>query len=512
MWILSGRGFAVTQLIRINQCGLGLLAVGAVSLWAVPVMAQDAMASEPAIADEAAIDRPTDNFWPDAQKILESQANWFDRAEAAVMTPEPLVNQILSTKLLMQLRSMDLFVQRYDRNPARLCQSGQAATGLDAQQMETYCAIVKLSREMMPLRERLTQRSSLFNTSRPAPKTPLFTLAPPVGTASFSTSGKPTKLAPFYNKPIFAKSVEQVNLTSRIAAAPTSQVFVYPQMVGVQRLKQWQANYRPQVAPAIAPPLDLINLINQGRSQLVTVQAALPIQSQGLSTPVQVFKPAAPMVSSKFAVRSTEADIYQTFLAQPNTGIGRVYAAQSFVSDVNRLNPANVPTPFGLRIEDGQFLLGGDALNYGFVTDIGDVPVADVRANVELPELFQAYAPPNTLAAIENHQRRFLVGKDTPLTSSIPAQLHRTYVMRLVQYQLPEIVATGRPLASGDRGQLKTLLQHQGTDRLIAFQPVIQRNDGSYTILWKVLDTKAAPQIVDLDQYISTNLKTRSRN
>jgi hypothetical protein len=81
-----------------------------------------------------------------------------------------------------------------------------------------------------------------------------------------------------------------------------------------------------------------------------------------------------------------------------------------------------------------------------------------------------------------------------------------------VQYQLPEIVTSGRPMASGDRGQLKTLLQHQGTDQLIAFRPVIQRNDGSYTVLWKVLDTKAAPPITDLDQYVSLNLKTRSRN
>jgi hypothetical protein len=471
---------------------LGLLVVSALALPVAPAIAADAG------VDEVAADRPTANFWPDAQKILASQATWFDRAETAISTPDPLVNQILSTKLLMQLRSMDLFVQRYDKHGAIWCQSTQASerlttAGLDATQIETYCAIAKLSRDLMPLRERLTQRASQFNPQRTIAPVPQF----------FTQSNRGLSIP---------TSIEQVNLTAKSPAAPTPQTLIHPQRVGVQRMKQLQANYRPKVAPAIAPPTDLIALINQGREQLVKVQTGIPAQSQGFSTQsVQVFKPPTQTVS-KFAVRESEVDAFRSLLAQPDTGIGRVYPAQSFVADTNRLTPANIPMPFGLRIEDGQFLLAGEALNYGFITAIGDVDLAEVQAKQALPELFKTYTPPNTLAAIENHQRRFLNGKDTPLSSMIPAQLNRTYVMRLVQYQLPEIVTSGRPLASGDRGQLKTLLQHQGSDRLIAFRPVIQRNDGSYTVLWKVLDRKAAPPITDLDQYVSLNLKTRSRH
>jgi hypothetical protein len=444
-----------------------------------------------AIAEEA-------DFWSQAQSILASQAKWFDRAEAAVSTPDPLTNQILSTKLLMQLRSMDRFVQRYDKHGAIWCQSTQAidrltTAGLDASQIETYCAIAKLSREMMPLRDRLTQRSSQFNPQQTIAAQPLF--------FTQSNRGK-----------LFPTSIEQVNLAAKAPAAPSTQLFIHPQMVGVQRVKQLTANYRPKVAPAIAPPTDLLALINRGRDRLVQVQAGIPSQSQTYGTQsVQVFKSAPPRIS-KFAVRESEFDAFRSLLDQPNTGIGRVYPTQSFVSDTNRLTPANIPMPFGLRIEEGQFQVTGEALNYGFVTEIGDVDLADVQATQTLPELFQTYTPPNTLSALQNHQRRFLSGKDTPLSSAIPAELHRTYVMRLVQYQLPEIVASGRPFRSGDRGQLKTLLQHQGTDQLIAFRPVIQRNDGSYTVLWKVLDTKAAPQITDLDQYVSLNLKTRSRH
>jgi hypothetical protein len=452
---------------------------------------------------QAAIAQETD-FWSEAQSILVAQAKWFDRVEAAVGTPDPLTNQILSTKLLTQLRSMDRFVQRYDKHGAIWCQSSQATerlttAGLDASQIETYCAIAKLSRELMPLRDRLTQRSSQFNPQRTIAAQPLF----------FTQSNRGKR---------FPTSIEQVNLAAKSPAAPsTPQRFMHPQMVGVQRVKQLTANYRPPVAPAIAPPTDLLALINRGRERLVTVQAGIPSQSQTYGTQsVQVFKSAPPRLS-KFALRESEVDAFRSLLEQPNTGIGRVYPTESFVADTNRLTPANIPMPFGLRIEDGQFRVTGEALNYGFVTAIGDVQLDDidrqgVQTNPDLPDLFRTYSPPNTLAALQTHQRRFLSGKDTPLSSAIPAELRRTYVMRLVQYQLPEIVATGRPLSSGDRGQLKTLLQHQGTDQLIAFRPVIQRNDGSYTVLWKVLDSKAAPQITDLDQYVSLNLKTRSRH
>ncbi len=471
---------------------LGLFAVSPLTLPGAPVIAADA------VSHDVGANPAMTNFWPDAQRILASQANWFDRVERAIITPDPLVNQILSTKLLTQLRSMDVFVQRYDKHGAIWCQSSQAhdrltKAGLDATQIETYCAIAKLSRDVTPLRERLTQRASQFNAQRTIAQLPQFLTQSNRGLAI------PT-------------SIEQVNLRAKSPANPAPQTLIHPQMVGVQRMKQLQANYRPQVAPAIVPPTDVMALINQGRAELLKIQSGIPVQRQGFGTrSVQVFKPPTPTVS-KFAVRDAEADIYRSLLAQPNTGIGRVYPAQSFVADTNRLNPANIPMPFGLRIEDGQFLLAGSALNYGFVTDIGDVDLAEVQATQTLPELFKTYTPPNTLAAIQNHQRRFLSGKDTPLSSMIPAQLNRTYVMRLVQYQLPEIVTSGRPLAAGDRGQLKTLLQHQGSDRLIAFRPVIQRHDGSYTVVWKVLDSQAAPQITDLDQYVSLNLKTRSRN
>jgi hypothetical protein len=92
------------------------------------------------------------------------------------------------------------------------------------------------------------------------------------------------------------------------------------------------------------------------------------------------------------------------------------------------------------------------------------------------------------------------------------AALYRTYVMRLVEFDLPDIVASGRPLKPGERGNLVNLLQADGRDRLIVFRPVSRQWDGSYTILWQVVRHNPEPGLVGLEDYISLNLQTRGRN
>ncbi|MFM5980381.1 MAG: hypothetical protein ACKO9I_07570 [Sphaerospermopsis kisseleviana] len=40
------------------------------------------------------------------------------------------------------------------------------------------------------------------------------------------------------------------------------------------------------------------------------------------------------------------------------------------------------------------------------------------------------------------------------------------------------------------------------SDTIIAFRAVRRRPDGSYTILWRVLNQLPAPQINDLEKYV----------
>ncbi|MFM2432261.1 MAG: hypothetical protein RLZZ511_3475 [Cyanobacteriota bacterium] len=487
------------------------LGIGSFALYLSVGLSGLAVSAPRAIAQSIAESSSSD-FWAEANAIVTSQARWFDRTEQTLRQPEAQLPQILSVKLLPQLLAMDRFIQRYDRNGVALCQSDRGLTqlaqntGFDSAQVEAYCAIAQMSRDLTPLRDRLSQRSAQFNgTPGSLTRTPMFKTQ--IGTQRF-----------------FPRSPEQFNLMAPPASAPDQLLRPYPQTVGIQRFKQARANARPAIAPAFRPPSDILELIEQGRGQLARIQVNQPASVQSFNTPrgtqlstaqLNAARQLNPAPAAKYAVRSDERAIYTAFLAQPGTGISRVYPTQAFVTDRNRLDPNQIPMPFGLRVEDGQFLVTGEALNYGFMSAIGEQDLAGLElddVSDTLPELFNTYQPPNTLAELQNHQRRFLIGKDTPINATSPAALKQTYVMRLVQYQLPELITRGRALEPGERGDLKTHLRHSGSDQLIAFRPVIQRNDGSYTILWKVLKQQSAPQITDLDRYVSTHLKTRSRN
>ncbi len=478
---------------------LSLLLVATATLDSMIIIAQAKPVNTAAVSTSESPD-PTINprsarFWSNAETILDAQAEWLVQATAADLAADPSAKLTLSNQLREQLSAMDLFIQRYYRYPQQQCQTNrptallESVPELDLTQVETYCAIYQLSRDLNPLHQRLTQL--------PLP-------AEPTPTSLFRN---PAKLAVQS-----AKRIEQFNSAEQTPPATSRPAFRYSQMVGLQPMKQLRAGDRPPVIPAMTPPPDLLKQLSQVETKLVAVQASLPRNRQlfaATSLPLsQPQKPTPPI--NQFAVPPAEKATYQAFLAQPQTGIDRVYPTTAFAPSRNRLRPNNLPLPFGLRMEAGQFLLGGGALNYGFMAEIGNVDLDDIQIDQGLPALFSSYTPPTTLAEIQHHQRRFLVGKDTPLGSEIPAKLNHTYVMRLLNYQLPELVTTGRPLQSGERGQLRTLLNYQSSDRLIAFRPVKQQDDGSYTILWKVLDTKAAPQISDLKNYVNVNLKTRS--
>jgi hypothetical protein len=441
-------------------------------------------------------ERPQPQFWPDAAKLMADQAEILERAQKAVNIQDPIENQTTSTKLLVQLRGLDRFVERYYNNPRRLCATKSpttllgAAAGLDKAQVETYCTIYQLSRELTPLRNLLTQRASLFNTSRSSDTVAIFFTQP--------------QAAPFN-----PRTVEQVNLGTKIRPQTRVEPLVYPQLLGRQRMKRQMTAMQPP-APAIAAPDNTMKLIREGLTKVQMVQAKLPTAVSSFQTAKP--KPKVLTLKDREATLAEETEFHKAFLQQENTGIARVYPESAFVTPANRLEPNTPTTPFGLRIQNGQFVMSGNDLDYGFLTDVGDVELGKRRVKVPVPELFKTYQPPIAIPDVQKEQRRFVVGKDTEFSAQVMAALYRTYVMRLVEFDLPDIVASGRPLKPGERGNLQSLLQAVGSDRLIVFRPVSRQWDGSYTILWQVVRHNPEPGLVGLEDYISLNLQTRGRN
>ena len=82
------------------------------------------------------------------------------------------------------------------------------------------------------------------------------------------------------------------------------------------------------------------------------------------------------------------------------------------------------------------------------------------------------------------------------------SELNRTYLVRSLQFQLPQFIVTGQPISKSQRRHLDQLEQMHSSDIIFAFRTVRRRSDGSYTVLWRILNQLPAPQIEDLENYL----------
>jgi len=138
--------------------------------------------------------------------------------------------------------------------------------------------------------------------------------------------------------------------------------------------------------------------------------------------------------------------------------------------------------------------------------DVGDVSLEKLDNSLKaVPsstrEFFLNYQPPKQLAAIQVDRRRFLSGKDQNwqqnqvVLASASAKLHHTYLVRSLQFQLPEIILNSQIANLEKTTYIDQLKQVRSSDMIIAFRPVRKRSDGSYTVIWRVLKELPAPQI-----------------
>jgi hypothetical protein len=74
--------------------------------------------------------------------------------------------------------------------------------------------------------------------------------------------------------------------------------------------------------------------------------------------------------------------------------------------------------------------------------------------------------------------------------------------VRSLQFAIPEIVLNGKRVSPQQRRDVDKLLKMKGSDTVVAFRAVRERNDGSYTVLWKILNQMPEPKINDLEQYL----------
>ena len=133
-----------------------------------------------------------------------------------------------------------------------------------------------------------------------------------------------------------------------------------------------------------------------------------------------------------------ESQPYTSFLSQPNTGITRLLPIEAYRTASSAIENRLAPTvaeqlPFAtlmsrsdglsprlaIRIEGDNFQIVQTDLDYGFMTDLGEVAIETLVApspekvsNLsDVLQLFYNYCPPLELEAIQADRRRFITGK-----------------------------------------------------------------------------------------------------
>lgn len=274
----------------------------------------------------------------------------------------------------------------------------------------------------------------------------------------------------------------------------------------------------PDVAPAVAPPLQALAILQPARQEIRQTQALFP-QGYAFTDP-----DLAPILDDQlaFGVHASEQEQYADFIAAPHQGIARIHQATTFERPRNRLanrasrvldrypfpelsfNPtgssAAIPR-LAVHIQNGRFELVEDGINYGFMADLGRVDLEQVTADsAEIPAPFLTYQPPTRLAALQTERLAFADGRTAssdvkPLYSHAPVIEGHTYVARLIQFELP---AANEPQVEfyQTRDRVGDRMMAESGDVLIAFQPLHRRTDGSYTVLWRVLHEFSDPVII----------------
>ncbi|MGV0025653.1 hypothetical protein [Phormidesmis priestleyi] len=431
-------------------------------------------------------DDPSRSYWLEAQKLAQDQVFLLNRIEQALTSPDPNRIRAVRGQIFLYTWAVDRFLKSNFPEPGVLCAppsgTNSSVAGTDAVSLEeaqVYCALYASTQELNPLRAKLDRRA------------------------------------------LSQSSTRQVSLIA--PSAPTYK----PAIVG-KIAKTPIANETPTVIPAIAPPDDIVSVLQSSRQRLVEVQSAFP-------TEVRFTIPVQPLRSDRtpYDLYPSESQPFSAFLAQPETGIARLLPIEVYRTASNTQNRLlSTPTErfplatliqreglsprLAVRVEGDLFQLIQTDLDYGFITDLGDVaieslsdtPFEKLSSIPQTLRFFYTYRPPSELEAVQTDRRRFTTGKvaafslNEPLLTQTPAATNRTYLVRSIQYKVPELITSGRTLLPNERRILKDLLMMPSSDLLFAFRPVSRRSDGSYTVLWRILTKFPDPQVRDLDRYV----------
>lgn len=445
------------------------------------------------------------NFDTVASQRVQEQINLIARIENSLLQPDANRVRAVRGQIIVQSKAIESFVKRQDPNFKATCSNASSSGYKRDSQAQIYCYLYASSQELLklsPLLDRILSRRGELALVRELPlvsgerqSDPILALSP------FERPNLAQRATPF--------AINEPNL-------PPSA----PPILG-QVAKRAEANYRQPMQSALVIPQEAI-------STLETAEKLISQAKVGFSPHQKFYNPretAAALLRFTYDIDPQEVQTYQSFLALPKTGIFRVLPYSAYLRPLNTLHNRLVKTvsdryPFpswgdssgftpnlALMLAEDSFQILPNGIDYNFMVDLGNVPIDKLDTTLktltpEIRETFLNYQPPKQLAALQSERRRFSIDKSSPIGSAIPARLNHTYLVRVFQFKLSEAIVNGKVLSPQERLQIDELLKYQSSDTILAFRPVRQRDDGSYTVVWRLLNQLDAPQIDDLEAYV----------
>jgi hypothetical protein len=475
-----------------------------------------------ALSENLVLAQSHDDFYPKAVQLVQQQIYLVARIEQALSNPDPNKMRSVRGQLTVHTYAVETFLTRQYPSPKTLCTPrGEFApqsslpVQLTESQSQIYCSLYASSQELLklsPVIDRLLSRRGELALVRQLPlvsgerqSDPVLSIAP--------------VQRPDLGNPATPFSTREPNIT------------LSPLPVVGSTAKTAIANYVAPMQPAIAIPEEAITTLKTANQILTAVQKVFPANIKFINPQENN------AVLDRFAydIDSQEKQIYAQFLQLPNTGIFRVLPDSAYRRPLNTLQNRlqssvsdRYPFPsvgevkghfspsLALKMIGDNFQLVPEGINYGFMVDVGNVPLEKLDHTLQgvaapTEEFFLNYQPPKQLEALQVDRQRFLTGKDQNwpqnqiFLAGATAKLNHTYLVRWLcppqaslQFQLPEVILSRQPIFPQNSRMRQQLGQIPSSDTIIAFRAMRRRSDGSYTILWRVLNQLPAPQIEDL--------------
>lgn len=467
-------------------------------------------------------DSSIDNtFYTDAARLVQERIDLIIRMEKAVGGSDPNILRAVRGQLTLHDSAVERFLRRYDRNPKALCFLAPTSpefvapvvSKLTEGQTKIYCSLYNGSQELLKLKPTIDRLIARRGEIAEVRRIPLVSGEPPQVFPDFTY--QPVEL-PNLGEPAIPFFAREPNLPP-----------IAPPVIG-RTAKKPIAEYVEPIQPAFFTPPEAIAILRGAKLLTLAAREAFPAGTQ-------FSNPALTTAARERLVYEVDAEYpraYAEFLAQPNTGIFRVLPASAYRRPLDTVEnrfalsvAERYPLPvlaqgkgklthrLTLELVDDQFQLMPQGIDYGFMVDLGDIPLETLDPTLqavapEIRQFFLNYQPPSQLAAIQSDRRRFLTNKrenfqeNRHIVGEAPVVLSHTYLLRSLKFQLPEIILQGGVVSRSQRLHIDQLLKMQSSDVLVAVRPIHRHPNGGYTILWRVINQLEDPKITDLEEYL----------